>query len=192
MWGMTGWAAHPEGRVGDLVREFRAHPMNHQFQGEPLADFLLETDGGQPVAVGGPDPHRPMAGPVPLGDRVSGSPRVRRVVRSTATKTIVVSGSSSRVGSPDDERLGLTRDQVREIQKEYPGQTIPGDEYRYLRDHPVLMINVIWPYERPKDSKDKDAQEYLPAELCPIVALSMSLPDLRRSGRQGPPRIPGQ
>jgi hypothetical protein len=43
VWGMTGWAGIPKYKVGDLLREFRAHPMNHQFQGDPLADFLLET-----------------------------------------------------------------------------------------------------------------------------------------------------
>ena len=71
---------------------------------------------------------------------------------------ILVSGSSSRVGSPDDERLGLTRAQVQKLQKGYPRQTIPGDEYRYLRDNPLLIVNVIWPYERPNDSKDKEAR----------------------------------
>ena len=35
---------------------------------------------------------------------------------------------------------------------------------------------MIWPYERPKDSKDKEAREYLPTDFCPIVALSLSLP----------------
>jgi hypothetical protein len=80
------------------------------------------------------------------------------------------------VGSPDDERIGLTRDQVREIQKRYPGKTIPGNEYRDLRDHPLLIVNVIWPYERPRDSKDKEARDYLPPNLRPIVALSLSLP----------------
>ena len=176
VWGMTGWATIPKNQVGDLLREFRAHPMNHQFQGEPLADFLLETteDSLSQWEVRIPTGSWPDA--VQLSERISLRPRVRRVVLATETKTIVVSGSSSRVGSPDDERLGLTRDQVREIQKRYPSQTIPGDEYRYLRDHPLLIVNVIWPYERPKDSKDKEAREFLPGDFCPIVALSLSLP----------------
>jgi hypothetical protein len=175
-WKVLGWPRVPKDRVAELVGEFRAHPLNRTFQGEALSDFLLATDevrlaewevripaGSQPELL--------------LGTAVRVKPRERLVVRSTATKTIVVSGKSSRVGVPEDERAGLTRDQVRAIQEtaEFRGRTIPGDRYRAVRTHPVLLINVIWPYERPKGAS-KEVKDYLPEELRPIVAVSLSLP----------------
>ena len=83
---MIGWTDIPKEQIGDLLREFRAHPMNHQFQGEPLADFLLETTEERlsqwEVRIpsgSGPDM-------VLLGERVSVRPRVRRVVVADGDK----------------------------------------------------------------------------------------------------------
>lgn len=175
-WKMPGWRRVPKDRIAELVREFRAHPLNRYFQGEALSDFLLETDEEQLAEweVRIPQGSQPEA---QLGTIVPVKPRERLVVRSTATKTIVVSGKSSRVGVPEDERAGLSREQVRDIQ-DMPhnrGRTIPGDQYRSRRSHPVLLINLIWPYERPKGA-GKGVKDFLPEELRPLVALSLSLP----------------
>lgn len=176
-WGMRGWIGVPKTAVGDLLRQFRAHPLNYDFQGEPLDDFLRATDEPRlrhwevRIASGSWD-----GAPVPLGESLVVKPRVRRVVRNPQSKSILVSGSSSRVGSPDDERLGLSRDAVRRLQEKHAGKTVPGDEYRQIREHPVLVINVIWPYERPKGSRDKNERIYLPDDLAPLVALSLSFP----------------
>lgn len=176
-WGMLGWTGIPKSRIGELLRQFRAHPLNYDFQGEPLDDFLRATDEPRlrdwevRIPSGSWD-----GAPVVLGESLSIKPRVRRVVRVLESKSILVSGSSSRVGSPDDERLGLTREEVRRLQEKIPGKTIPGDEYRQLRDHPLLVLNIIWPYERPKGSKDKAEREFLPGDLTPLIALSLSLP----------------
>jgi hypothetical protein len=175
-WKMLGWPRVPKDRVAELIREFRAHPLNRSFQGEALSDFLLATDEERLAEWEVRIPAGSQA-EVVLGATVKVKPRERLVVRSTATKTIVVSGKSSRVGAPEDERAGLSREKVREIQEdpEFRGRTISGDQYRAHRSHPLLLINLIWPYERPKGA-GKQVKDYLPDELRPMVALGLSLP----------------
>jgi hypothetical protein len=177
-WKMLGWSRLPKERIAELLREFRAHPLNRTFQGEALADFLSSTDEERLIEWEVRIPEGSSPEVIQLGETIRIRPRQRLVVRSHETRTIVVSGRSSRVGAPEDERVGLSRDQVRSIQNdpEFRNRTIPGSEYRLRRDHPLLILNVIWPYERPNNVKDKNVKEFLPPEFCPIVALSLSLP----------------
>jgi hypothetical protein len=183
VWGVLGWSDIPKSTIGDILRQFRAHPLNYDFQGEPLATFLADTTEARLDNWEVRIPSGSWEGPpVRLGEKLLVKPRVRRVVRVPESKSILVSGSSSRVGSPEDERLGLTREQVGFLQDRTPGKTVPGDEYRQLRDHPLLILNVIWPYERPKGSKDKSKKDDLPEDLTPLIALSLSLPGFDDKG----------
>jgi hypothetical protein len=142
-WGVRGWDQVPKERIAELLRRFQAHPLNHDFQGDALADYLESTDEEAvrwwhvrvPSGSGGELS-------LPNGSWTL-KPRVRHVVNHTGTRSILVSGSSARVGSPDDEREGLDKTVVDELKARYAGRTVPGDEYRSRRQHPVLIINVL-------------------------------------------------
>ncbi len=109
---------------------------------------------------------------------------VRTVIVRPDTSSILVSGSSARVGSPDDEREGLPREVAGRAKADYQGKTVPGDVYRNLRPRPLLIVNVLWPVVRRPGAQSRQDVEALPEEQRPLVALGMSFPHFDDSGVQ--------
>jgi len=183
-WGMLGWDTIPKDRIADLLKQFQTHPLNHDFQADALADYL---DGAEEPALDSWDVRIPSgnAAEVPLTSTLSIRPRIRTVVIKKETSSILVSGSSARVGSPEDEREGLAEHQVAEAKAEYEGRTMPGDAYRLRRPRPLLVVSVLWPVVRRHGSRNpKDADE-LPPEQRPLVGLTISFPRFDDSAVKG-------
>lgn len=173
IWRNRAWHGIPKDRIADLLANFQTHPLNYDFQSDELAAYLRGSEESAlqawDVAVFSGSAPEVTIGTMAL------KPRNRRVVSKEDTASILVSGSSARVGSPTDEREGLTRDQVRWAEEPYQGRTTPGIRYREAREGPLLMVNVLRPVKAiPGD--DRNAVEPLFADATALVALGISFP----------------
>lgn len=173
-WGNTTWRSVPKHHIIGLLRQFSSHPLDFIFQQDFLAGFLENTD----------EPCLDLWDVViPNGKEVEGEfagihyrPLTRKVTIDTATRSILVSGRSRRVGSRGIEREGIPANEARRIQNNYSaandGKAIPDSEYRRHRRRPLLLLYLTSPHEKRGDGDtapvDTDGQ--------PLVAIGLSFP----------------
>lgn len=168
-WRNTIWRGVDKGHVAFLLRRFLSYPLDFIFQQDFLASFL-ETTTEQclqrwDVALpSGSEDETDFAG-IPY------RPQKRKVTVNTATRSILVSGSSRRVGSRGIEREGISVEKVRQIEEAYSartgGKSIPDKEYRVHRERPLLLLHLTKPLV--KDTALDTSGE-------PLVALGLSFP----------------
>lgn len=182
------WQCVPAIRIADLLEEFLVHPLNFDFQGESIADFLRNeaqtglpdlsswtvavlTSGEAKFADGRPVPGSLNA----TGPKEFGALK-RRVVVNEKLGSILVSGKSARVGSRSDIRHAFTKE-------EYEAQPsgVAEDVLRAALVRPLLVIYLLCGYERqPPGSEDRI---YLDGQVLPALGLHFpgeKTPDPRR------------
>lgn len=171
---MLGWDGVPKDRVADLLSTFQTHPLNHDFQADALAEYLRKTNEPK-LAMWDVRVPAGSAEEVDVGTSMRLKPRLRSVLEKEATSSILVSGTSARVGSPDDEREGMSPELAAQAAADFAGRTVSGEAYRLLRPRPLLVVNVLWPVKR--RSRDRRDVEPLPPGKRPLVGLSISFPE---------------
>ncbi|MBI5135767.1 MAG: Z1 domain-containing protein [Nitrospirae bacterium] len=168
-WGNTIWHGVPKTSVASMLRRFLSHPLDFVFQQDFLAAFLENTDepclaSWDVLLPSGKEEETEFAG-------VRCRLQRRKVTVNAATRSILVSGRSRRVGSRGIEREGLRTEDVHRIAEEYRvasgGKSIPDSEYRRHRERPLLLIHLIAPTEE-GNRVDTGGQ--------PLVALGLSFP----------------
>jgi hypothetical protein len=148
------WRAVPAEHVGKLLREFLVHPLNHDFQGDAIADFLDDA-----VAQGDPRlatwtvavPLNGEMGPVEPGLSCGLNVNAKRrkiLVRSAPPQSLLVSGKGARVGSRSDVHNGLSAEKaqevIRESRQENPDQKeVPEDAFRAAMESPLLVVYLL-------------------------------------------------
>jgi hypothetical protein len=167
--GAVLWRDVPSDLIAPFLDGFFVHPLNHDFQGDSIAEFLrdLPAEGDLDILK------RWTAALVTVGrgERVSlaALPNLditatnRRVAESKATGSLLISGKSSRVGSPRDVRHGLSLVEVQQVRDEN-GADASSDTFRLAMPSPLLVIYLIQGIVRedPKDrSKDRPYQDGL-------------------------------
>jgi Z1 domain len=170
-WGNTIWRDVHKSHIAFLLRRFISHPLNFVFQGDFLAAFLERTN--EPLLKDW-DIVLPNGGESEADfEGLTYRPQRRKVTTNTATRSILVSGSSRRVGSRGIEREGLPPELVRKIEEDYAketgGKSIPDKAYRTVRERPLLLLHIIAPFfdkEKPLDTNGE-----------PLVALGLSFPE---------------
>jgi hypothetical protein len=170
--GSTIWRDVPKETVARLLAEFETHPLNYDFQADQLSEFLERTPEARlqqwdVVIPNGSLEKESIGG-------VSVTPSERRVLPRPASGSWLVSGSSSRVGSRGIEREGLTRDQFDRIQAASSGKNISDQEYREVRQKPLLLLYVLRGYTA--TARDKPDKVWLDADGPLLVALGLSFP----------------
>src|SRR5208337_1652141 len=115
------WRDVPADVVAKLLREFLVHPLNHDFQGDAIADFLVAAaQRGDPqlslwtVAL----PTNGTQGPIdpPLHSGVGVQAKRRLVLlRQTPPQSLLVSGKKARVGGREDVLHGLSFEQAETV-----------------------------------------------------------------------------
>jgi hypothetical protein len=168
-WGNTIWKNVPKSHVASLLRRFVSHPLDFVFQQDFLAAFLDRTnepclEHWDVVVPNGREPEMEFAS-------IRYRPQRRKVAVNYATRAILVSGKSRRVGSRGIEREGMPTDLVRRIEDEYRlshgGTSIPDKEFRAHRQRPLLLIHLTAPVEN---------GEALDTGGYPLVAIGLSFP----------------
>lgn len=180
-WGNTIWRNVPKKHIAFMLRRFVSHPLDFVFQQDFLAAFLENTD--EPcletwdVALpDGSEDETEFAG-------ISYKPQKRKVTINAAIKSILVSGSSRRVGSRGVEREGRSVDEVREIEREFRDKhgkkSISDKEYRSGRKRPLLLLHLTSPYIKETIPNVKETS--LDTYGKPLVALGLSFPKFNDS-----------
>jgi len=140
------WESIPKQLVVDLLRDFDTHPWHLSYQGQALATFIEKNARLDDWSVLLPEG---------TGEKVNldGANRVLEV-KSQKRKVDVADGmirincSKVRVGSGGLTQVGLTADQIANVEAEFfsrnrDKQHVPDKEYLIPDRKPLLMLHVI-------------------------------------------------
>jgi hypothetical protein len=178
------WRDVPADTIAKLLREFLVHPLNHDFQGDAIADFLTaaaQRDDPQlrlwTVAL----PTNGREGPIdPPLTSVHDVQAKRRTVllRQDPPQSLLVSGKKARVGGREDVLHGLTFEQAEAVKAEEkkanPEKNIPEDAFRAAMQAPLLIIYLLRGFERQPSG---DPTAYRRGLILP--ALGLHFPGIR-------------
>lgn len=170
-WQNIIWRDVPKELVAEFLKEFQSHPMNYQFQGDDLANFLRRSTESKLARWDVVLP-KGSEDAVSLGG-VSVKRSLRRVVPRSDIQSLLISGSRARVGSRGIEREGLTMDQYRAVVAEHPDGNVSDRDFRQVRTKPLLLIHVVKGYLR--SGEGAGDVPYLPDGPL-LVALGLSFP----------------
>ena len=153
------WHAVPAPIIGQLLRDFLVHPLNHDFQGDAIAEFLADAvSRGDPqlsawtVAIPTNGDKGPVTPPLSAGIAVDAKKRLV-LLREAPPQSLLVSGKKARVGSRTDVQHGLSQDQIRAVTESERNakpeiKDIPEDAYRSVMRAPLLVVYLIRGVER--------------------------------------------
>jgi hypothetical protein len=180
-WGSTIWHKVPKEFIAAFLPQFETHPMNYDFQAVELGAFLERTDEPKLQEWDVVIPNGSLASE-PFGD-LDVRPTKRFIVVRRDNRSIMVSGRSSRVGSRGIEREGLTDTQYDIARAAAEGKNISDNQFREVRERPLLLIHVLRGYTRngAEDVTDLGLNRPHP----PLVALGLSFPAFDDSGIAG-------
>jgi hypothetical protein len=171
------WQKVPSTHVAPLVQDFLLHPLNHDFQGDSIAEFLntLAAKGDTSLAtwtvalLNTGDDEAVTLGALP---GVVFPTKKRAVVVNKDNKSLLVSGRSARVGSRKDVRHAFSKERVDEIvashKRERPeDKVVPEDIFRSFMPAPLLVIYLI----RGAESKGDRTERFRGGLVLPALAL---------------------
>ena len=153
------WRDVPAEAIERLLRDFLVHPLNHDFQGDAIADFLVaakERGDAQflhwTVAVPTDGKLDPIKPPLSSGLVVKAKRRVV-LARQGPPPSLLVSGKGARVGGPEDVLYGLLPEQADAVKaaerKEKPDvKNPPEDAYRAVMQNPLLVVYLLGGIEK--------------------------------------------
>lgn len=164
------WTDVPKEAVAAFLSVFETHPLNYDFQAEELGTFLLNTlepllQRWDVAIPNGSLPQEEFGG-------LLFRPLERRIVLRRDNASLLVSGSSARVGSRGVEREGLNAEQYEAIRAAHEGKNIPDSAFRAVRRKPLLLLHLIRGFER----KGKNDRIAFQPDGPPLVALGLSFP----------------
>jgi len=138
------WKNVPVDIINDFVASFINHPASPQTDSIPLKNYIdiIKKNNNiatWDVALFSPRESRDVnieGLPVALQERSA----------SACEKGIAINREKRRVGYTIQEAVGISREELDEIKREYLAndkKNIPGSEYRRIRKQPLLMLHII-------------------------------------------------
>jgi hypothetical protein len=184
------WSGVDKKLVIEFLRRFVSHPLNLKLQSLGLADFIEKSDDPKllkwDVAIpsGGSDE-------IEISPGLAVSLRERKILDEQDKRSLLVNAKKMRVGSPEDEKAGLSKATIEDAKREFmtnpdnaEKKTIPGSAYREKRASPLLLLHLL------KPTHGVDSAEYpLPDECSALVAIGLSFPQLNTASKQVKYRI---
>jgi hypothetical protein len=179
------WRKVPAEAIERLLREFLVHPLNHDFQGDAIADFLVaakERGDAQllhwTVAVPTDGKLGPIKPPLSSGLAVEAKRRVV-LARQGPPQSLLVSGKGARVGGPEDVLYGLLPEQADAVKaaerKEKPdAKNPPEDAFRAAMQHPLLVVYLLRGIEKQGDGPETSYKQGLV-----LPALGLHFPGIK-------------
>ena len=170
--------------VADFVDAFAIHPLDNDFQGDSIAEFLRRFSGEKNAMLGswivvlrttGLGPPEPLAS---LPDRKVHTLE-RKVQKKPQEGSLLVSAKSARVGDPRDVRHGLSIESARQVEEKYrsrypDAKRVPEDEFRADMPSPLLILYLLRGIEGKREPK-----KYYHDDLV-LPALAMHFPGKRQ------------
>jgi hypothetical protein len=158
--------------VADFLDVFVVHALNHDFQGDTIAEALRARRSRGDTALNSwtvAIPVTGQGGPVDLPELAD--VRIEAKERSIKPKrdygALVVSGRSARVGSLRDVLHGLSADERSAAEKDAKaaGEKPTEDIYRQRMSSPLLLIYLL------RGRPPKPAGYYLDGQILPALGL---------------------
>jgi len=142
------WKDVPKDDVEQLLRDFRTHPWQLNFQGSALADFIRDNSsvGNWDVfiAEGSGEQYEELK----CGDEVLRFKTESRAVKAT-TDQISISGTKVRVGAGGATKIGLTEEQRKLCEERFHQSSetskshVPDKAYLHIDRSPILILHVV-------------------------------------------------
>ena len=141
------WENVSKDEIEQLLRDFRTHPWQLNFQGSALADFIKNSPFVDKwdvfLAEGSEFEYRGLT----CGDEVLSVKPEKRAIKATSDQ-ISISGTKVRVGSGGAAKIGLTSEQRTEAEQRFlktsPGtRHIPDKAYLDVNRPPILVLHVV-------------------------------------------------
>lgn len=179
------WHDVPGEEVAGLLRLFLVHPLNHDFQGDSIADALMDKADPNSrlsrwtVALLSAGLGDPISLPVPIGAVPT---QLRRVRVDQSIGALMVSGRSSRLGSRRDVRHGLSVPAFQQLVADADGQDpakVADDACRDKFTAPLLLIYLVRGKVRQPDGSDPLFRDGLV-----LPALAMHFPGVKSVGEE--------
>lgn len=172
------WTGVGKALVVEFLRRFVSHPLNVKLQSAGLADFIETSDDPKlqkwDIAI--------PSGSVIWRELIPGLDvklRKRKILVEPEKRSLLVNAKKMRVGSPADEKAGLSDLEVSLAESNFradienAGKTVPSSAYREVRTRPLLLLHLL----KPVDGSEGDADYPLP-EDCALLAVGLSFPSL--------------
>jgi hypothetical protein len=140
------WNCVSKDEVEQLLRDFKTHPWQMNFQGAALADFIrddADMDNWDVfIAEGGEDEYYKLN----CGDEALQIKPEKRTVKATSGQ-ISISGTKVRVGAGSAAKIGLTEEEKRiaedNFSKAKPTARISDKAYLSIQRKPILVLHVV-------------------------------------------------
>jgi len=141
------WKGVSKDEVEQLLREFKTHPWQLNFQGAALADFIKNDidmgDWDVFIAEGSEDETYELN----CGEEVLQIKPEKRAVKATNSQ-ISISGTKVRVGAGGAARIGLTEEEKRAAEDNFriikpKARHIPDKAYLNIQRKPILVLHVV-------------------------------------------------
>jgi hypothetical protein len=143
------WKNVPKDEVEQLLRDFRTHPWQLNFQGSALADFIRDSSAVENWDVFIAEGSESIYDGLTSGDEILQMKPEKRAVKATSDQ-ISISGTKARVGAGGATKIGLTDDErkicednFRKIAKNENKTHIPDAAYLRIERSPLLILHVV-------------------------------------------------
>ncbi|WP_392561778.1 Z1 domain-containing protein [Orbus sturtevantii] len=151
------WSGVSKDEVEQLLREFRTHPWQLNFQGTALADFIRDdvnmSDWDIFIAEGEKkEPYKLNCGE----EALLINPELRTV--KAISGQISISGTKVRVGAGGAAKIGLTEEEKKTAENNFrmikpDVKNIPDKAYLSIQRNPILILHVVAVDKVKTDSK---------------------------------------
>ena len=141
------WTGVNKDEIEQLLRDFKTHPWQLNFQGSALADFIRDTVGMGDwdvfIAEGREDEYDKLV----CGDDIIHMKPEKRAVKASGGQ-ISISGTKVRVGAGGAAKIGLTDKQKEFAETKFRAANpvarhIPDKAYLSIDRNPILMLHVV-------------------------------------------------
>jgi len=141
------WERVPKDEVEQLLRDFRTHPWQLNFQGSALADFIRNSSAVDNWDVFIAEGSEPVYGGLACGEETLQISPEKRAVKATKDQ-ICISGTKVRVGAGGAAKIGLTPEQrimaeTKFLRDSPSTKHIPDKAYLDIDRPPVLVLHVV-------------------------------------------------
>lgn len=143
------WEHVPSNLVSQLLLDFDTHPWHLSFNGAAISEFINShnwADGWDVVLIKGGEGVKYPSGIKCGSENIKLDSTEKRKI-AIDSRMLSVSGTKVRVGSGGCTRIGLTRNQILDIDNSYKQETgkknIPDKAYLIENRKPILMLHII-------------------------------------------------
>lgn len=141
------WRGVPKNLVAELILNFQAGKWQHNFQSQPISEYISAKMDATPWDVYIPEGSGELYGGLTIGGKnFPVKPLARKIHRDG--ERILISGTKLRVGSQGVTRKGLTAEQIDAVEKNFRALkgkkvSVPDNAFMIHGRNPFLVLYVV-------------------------------------------------